>query len=147
VNQERHEVRIFTLCDHAALPPDGKLYLHGAGVHQILVPQLPGPLGSLFLVIRVAVPWPLLGEPHTIKVRALDLDRKPVGPVDPLFAAPVELGKPAGFRPGDEAAANILVQLTGLPIAEPGTINFHLLVDDETLATLPLKVQQAPAQR
>ena len=29
--QDRVEVRIFTLSDHAAVPPDGKLYIHGAG--------------------------------------------------------------------------------------------------------------------
>jgi hypothetical protein len=139
-------VRIFTLCDHAAVPPDGKLYIHGAGVHQVFVPQIPGPLRTLFLVVRLAMPWHQLGEPHTVYIRALDLDRRPIGPTDPLVTTPFELGKPAGHRPGDESAINITCELSGLSIEQPMTIRFHLLVDEQPIGSLPLKVQQLPAQ-
>jgi hypothetical protein len=138
------EIRIFTLCDHAALPPDGKLYIHGAGVQQVFLPQLPGPLTPLFLVVRLSVPLHMIGDPHTLAVRVLDLDRKPIGTTDPVLSVPFELGKPPGFRPGDDAAANLVAQLTGLPMQEPGTIRFHLSVDDQPLTSLPLKVQQLP---
>src|SRR5215216_5279804 len=77
---EHVAVRIFTLCDHASVPPDGKIYIHGAGVHQLFVPQIPGPLRTLFLVVRLSIPWHMLGEPHTVNIRALDLDRQPIGP-------------------------------------------------------------------
>ncbi|MCA1647468.1 MAG: hypothetical protein LC797_19085 [Chloroflexi bacterium] len=135
-------VRIFTLCDHASIPPDGKIYIHGGGVHQLYVPQIPGPLRTLFLVVRLSIPWHMLGEPHSVKIRALDLDRKPVGPNDPLITTPFELGRPAGHRPGDESAINICAELHGLAIQEPMTLRFHLLVDDETIGSLPLKVLQ-----
>jgi hypothetical protein len=143
---DRLAVRIFTLCDHATVPPDGKLYIHGGGVHQVFVPLLPGPLRSLFLVVRLSVPWHMLGEPHTVNVRALDLDRRPIGPTDPLIVTPFELGKPAGHRPGDESAINICAELTGLQIEEPMTLRFHLLVDGEAISSLPLKVMQMPQQ-
>ncbi len=135
-------VRIFTLCDHAAVPPDGKIYIHGGGVHQLFVPQIPGPLRTLFLMVRLSIPWHMLGEPHTVKIRVLDLDRKPVGPVDPLITTPFELGRPAGHRPGDESAINICAELNGLTIHQPMTLRFHLLVDDQTIGSLPLKVGQ-----
>jgi hypothetical protein len=143
---ERVAVRIFTLCDHAAVPPDGKLYIHGAGVHQLFVPQIPGPLRTLFLVVRLAIPWHMLSEPHTVRIRALDLDRRPIGPTDPLVTTPFELGKPAGHRPGDESAINITCELSGLTIDKPMSVHFHLLVDDETIGSLPLKVTQLPPQ-
>jgi len=51
-------------------------------------------LRALFLVARLSIPWHMLGEPHTITIRALDLDRKPIGPSDPLVSSPFELGRP-----------------------------------------------------
>ena len=144
--QDGVAIRIFTLCDHATVPPDGKIYMHGAGVHQLFVPQIPGPLRTLFLVVRLSIPWHMLGEPHTVRIRALDLDRKPIGPSDPLITTPFELGKPAGLRPGDESAINLCAELSGLTIQQPMTLRFHLLVDDEAIGSLPLKVTQLPAQ-
>ena len=141
--QDRLAVRIFTLCDHASVPPDGKIYINGGGVHQLYVPQIPGPLRTLYLVVRLSIPWHMLGEPHTVHLRALDLDRRPVGP-DPLIVTPFELGRPAGHRPGDESAINICAELNGLTIQQPMTLRFHLLVDEETIGSLPLKVLHMP---
>jgi hypothetical protein len=143
---DRVAVRIFTLCDHATVPPDGKIYIHGGGVHQLYVPQIPGPLRTLFLVVRLSIPWHMLGEPHIVGIRALDLDRKPVGPSDPLITTPFELGRPAGHRPGDESAINICAELNGLTVQQPMTLRFHLLIDDEIIGSLPLKVAQMPPQ-
>ncbi len=139
-------VRIFTLCDHASVPPDGKVYIHGGGVNQVFLPQFPGPLRPLWLMVRLFIPWSMLGEPHTVKIRALDLDRNPVGPNDPLLTTPFELGKPPGHRPGDESAINICAELTGLSVQQPMTLRFHLLVDDDTIGSLPLKVAPIPQQ-
>jgi len=142
--QDRLAVRIFTLCDHAVVPPDGKLYIHGAGVHTLYAGQIPGPLRSLYLVVRLSIPWHMLGEPHTVKIQALDLDRRPISPTDPMLTTPFELGRPAGHRPGDESAINICAELNGLTIQQPMTIRFHLLLDDEPIASLPLKVIEMP---
>ncbi len=144
--QDGVAVRIFTLCDHATVPPDGKLYIHGAGVHQLFLPQIPGPLRTLFLVVRLSIPWHMLGEPHTVHIRALDPDRNSIGPTDPLISTPFELGKPPGHRPGDESAINICAELSGLAIPQAMTMHIHLQVDDEPIASLPLKVLAMPPQ-
>src|SRR5258708_7933130 len=141
--QDRVAVRIFTLCDHASVPPDGKIYINGGGGHQLYVPQNPGPLRALYLVVRLSIPWHMLGEPHTVHLPALELGRPPVGP-DPLIVTPFELGRPAGHRPGDESAINICAELNGLTIQQPMTLRFHLLVDEETIGSLPLKVLHMP---
>lgn len=147
LTDEQIAVRIFTLCDHASVPPDGKVYIHGGGIHQLYVPVLPGPLRSLFLVVRLSIPWHMLGEPHTVNIRALDLDRNSVAPNDPMLSTPFELGRPPGHRPGDESAINICAELSGLSLQQPMTIRFHLLVDDRPIGSLPLKVLEMPAQR
>jgi hypothetical protein len=143
--EDRIAVRIFTLCDHATVPPDGKIYMHGAGINQLFMAQMPGPLRALFLVVRLSIPWHMLGEPHTVRIRALDPDRSPVGTTDPLITTPFELGKPAGHRPGDESAVNICAELGGLAVDRPMTIHFHLEVDDDAIGSLPLKVSSMPA--
>jgi len=142
---EQVAIRIFTLCDHATVPPDGKIYIHGGGIHQLYVPQLPGSLRNLFLVVRLSIPWHMLGEPHNIQIRALDLDRQPVGQTDPLISTPFELGRPPGHRPGDESAINICAELSGLVVERPLTLRFHLAVDEEPIGSLPLKVLHLPA--
>ncbi len=143
---DRIEVRIFTLCDHATVPPDGKIYINGAGVNQIYLAQMPGPLRALFLVVRLAIPWHMLGEPHSVRLRALDADRNPIGPTDPLLTTPFELGRPPGHRPGDESAINICAELGGLHVDKPMTVHFHLEVDEEPISSLPLKITQMPVQ-
>src|ERR1700737_3467670 len=144
--QDRLAVRIFTLCDHAVVPPDGKIYIHGGGVHTLYAGQLPGPLRSLWLVSRLSIPWQRLGEPHTVVIQALVLGRKPVSRIDPMLTTPFELGRPAGHRRSDESAINICAELNGLTIQQPMTIRFHLLIDDEPIASLPLKVMEMPTQ-
>ncbi len=143
IAEEQLVVRIFALADHAAVPPDGKLYINGGGVDQMFIPVLPGALGPLSLAIRVRVPWHLTSEPLTLIIRALDADRKPLGP-DPIVSAEVEVGRAPGVRAGDEVAVNLAIPLTGFPVQTEGTIYFHLQVADKALAMLPLKVRRFP---
>lgn len=137
------EVRVLALCDHAVGYPDGKLYLSGVGVGATWLQQIPGALGQLYLAVRLSIPWHMLGEPHTVSVRALDADRNPIGP-DPLFEQEFELGRPAGHRPGDESNVHFIIQLTGYPVQREETVRFHLAVDDQSLTSVPLKVRRLP---
>ena|SRR3712207_2376658 len=140
---DRLEVRIFTIADHAVFAPDGKLYMNGGGIEIMRVQQLPGPLGPSSLALRLRFPWNATSETHRIVVRALDADRKPVGP-DPVLEARAEVGRAPGQRPGDEIGVNLAVALTGLPVQIPdgGTVYFHLSVDDQPLSILPLKLRR-----
>ena len=140
VLQDRLEVRIFTLADHAvAIPVDGKLYINGAGVDQVFLQQIPGQLPQLSLALRIRIPWHMTSDRLPISVRLLDGDRNPVGP-DPLAQANPELGRPPGLRPGDELGVNLALGLAGLPVQAEGTIYFHLEVGGQLLSVLPLKI-------
>lgn len=138
---DRLELRIFTLADHAVVPPDGKLYMNGGGVDRMGLQQIPGGLGPLSLAIRVRVPWRMTSDTMPLLVRVLDADRNPVGP-DPLVQAQVEVGRPPGLRPGDELGVNLVVPLTGFPVQSEGTLYFHVTAAEQLLGVLPLKVQK-----
>lgn len=135
------ELRVFTLADHAVVPPDGKLYMNGGGVDQMYLPEIPGTLGSLSLAIRVRIPWRMTSELLHVQVRALSDDREPVGP-DPVLDANAEVGRPPGLRPGDENCLALAIPLTGFPVEREGTINFHLNLGDRLLGVLPLKIRR-----
>jgi hypothetical protein len=127
------------LADHAAAPPDGKLYINGGGVTTVNLRDQDQPLPTLYLVGRVAVPYLLANEPHRYVVRLLDGDRRPVLN-DPLFVLTGEVGRPAGTRPEDDLCFQFAVGLHGLPPLAAGVVFFHLAVDDQPLAALPLRI-------
>lgn len=140
VPEDRFVPVIFTLADHAAaVREDGKMYLNGAGIGTIAMRTIPGPLTALYLALRLRIPWHRTTEPFTLRIRALNADRTPIDQ-DPIAEIKPEVGRPAGFRPGDEIAMNLVLGLTGLPVKEPGTIYFHLEVDGEDIAVQPLKI-------
>ncbi len=147
--RDRLRVRVFTLADYGATPPDGKLYIGGAGVHQLNLANLPGPIGvPVYLVVRLYVPYLELIDAHHVRIRILDEDEQPIGQ-DPLLDLPnIETGRAPGTRAGDEGAINIVIGLVGYPI----TRNFdrelrariHLEVNEHELDTLPLKITRIP---
>jgi len=136
-------MRVFTLADYAVTPPDGKLYISGGGIDQMLVQRLPGPLGSLYLALRIRVPWHRTSEMLRLTVRVLDADRQPIGP-DPIAVAEAEVGRAPGQRAGDELGFNAVIPLGGLRISKAGTVYFHVSIDEELLGTLPLRVGAMP---
>jgi hypothetical protein len=139
------KVRIFTIADFAAGPPDNKLYITGAGITQVFMQQLPGPLPGLYLAVRIRIPWRMLSEQHTLAIRLLTEDRQLLPEVpDPIFSVPFELGRAPGTRVGDESALNLAMGVMGIPIPREGTFNFHLQVDEQVLDVLPLKVRLLP---
>ncbi len=138
---ERFEVRIYTLADWAAIPPDGKLYIGGGSVDQMYVADIPGSLGPLYLAIRVRVPWRFTSQELPIQVRVLDADRNPVAG-DPFLGGTIEVGRPPGARPGDEMTLQLVAPVTGFPVRAEETLYFHLLVAGVPLAVLPLKIRR-----
>ena len=136
-------LRVFTLADYAVTPPDGKLYISGGGIDQMLIPAIPGPLGSLYLALRIRLPRHKASKSLGLEVRALNAERVPVG-ADPLAGANVEVGRGPGQKVGDEIGINAVVPLQGLHISKAGTIYFHVALDGASLGVLPLRVGAMP---
>ena len=145
LEEERPEVRMFVIADHAVMAPDGKMYLNGAGIDQVVLPSTPGHLPApLYIAVRIRVPWHLTSESLRLRIRALDADRRPFG-ADPIVDGQMEVGRAPGARPGDEMAVNLAVPIAGLPIPRPGTMHFHLELAERILGVLPLKINVRPA--
>jgi hypothetical protein len=145
LHDERPEVRMFVIADHAVLAPDGKLYLNGAGIDQVWIPAVPGHLPTpLYIAVRIRVPWHLTSESLHLRIRGLDADRVPFGP-DPLVDGQMEVGRPPGARAGDEIAVSLAVPIAGLAVPQAGTVHFHLELADQVLGILPLKINVRPS--
>lgn len=82
----------------AAEAVGGKIYLLGGGWDRLLVPQLPGPPGAPFAVAAgVSVPWGMTNKRLHLGVEVLDADGALVAT---LIDGQIEVGRPAGIRPG-----------------------------------------------
>jgi len=67
------------LADHAAVPPDGKLYVLGGGINMLGMPEIPG--RAAFDVVGGFRFSPADAHSvHTVELRLLDADRKLVIP-------------------------------------------------------------------
>ncbi len=142
ISDDRVAIRIFALADYAD-NAGGKILMAGGGITQVFLQKLPGPLPRLFLVVRVRVPWTMRAEPHTLRLRLLDADRQPVAAgSDKLVDGRAELGTPPGFHAGDELHIDAILGFEGIPVQKEETIYFHLVVDEQEIGRLPLKVRQ-----
>ncbi len=138
---EQMRVRIFTLAEHAMAAADGRLYISGAGVTNLNMANIPGPITfGLFLVVRLYVPYHDATLPHRVRLRVLDEDARPVGQ-DPLFdVGNIETGRAPGIRPGDESAINLVLALNGFPVQREGRARVYLEVDGQPLDSLPFRI-------
>jgi hypothetical protein len=138
--------RIFVVADYAVVAPDGKLYISGANIQTMWLPEFPGVAGQLFIALLLGVPWSVASEPHHVVIRALDEDRQPLpGTPDPLFDAQAETGRPPGTRPGDELTIALAFGLTGLPIDRERLVFFRVVVDEADVAAYPFRFRQLPS--
>jgi hypothetical protein len=139
--QDRLRLRLFTLADHAATPPDGKIYIGGAGVHNLNQVNIPGPImAPLFVVVRLHFPYLEAGDPHRVRIRILDEEMQPIGQDPVIDVANIETGRPPGIRPGDENPINVVLGLTGYPIQREGRARVYLEVDGQPMDSLPLRI-------
>lgn len=141
----RPVLRVLTLADHAAVTPDDKLYIGGAGAQRQGLKTFPGALGQIYLAVVVAIPSNLAGEPHRVRIRYLDEDRTPIGPDGMVFEGTVETGRPPGLRAGEELDIKIALGLAGFPVEHEGLTFFHVEFDGELLGVLPLRLLRLEA--
>jgi hypothetical protein len=129
----------FALLAEAAAGAEGKLYLHGAGLRRIDVPQLPW-ASTLAVVARFTADLEEAGAEHEIQLTVYSPDREEI-----LLPPPIPLVLPTKESlPGDwvEMSAVALAQLTGA-FAVEGWFEFELKLDGEHLTTMRLRIVDA----
>lgn len=128
------------LCD-AAEEANGKLFILGGGWSVL---RRPSPMA---LAIRLSVPWDRANEPHTITATLLDEDGETVDPGEGPITVEgiVEVGRPAGVKPGTPLDSPFVLSFPPLPL-EAGRYVWELEAEGATLARAAFTVlAEAPA--
>jgi hypothetical protein len=129
------------LCD-AAEQVNGKLYILGGGWSIIFAPGIPT---SVTLAVKLSVPWDQTNRPLHVKASLVTEDGESVdlgqGPVQ--AEGDVEVGRPAGIKPGTEIDLPFVLPFGGLAFT-PGGYVWLLEVDNEPVARTPFRVLPGP---
>ena len=129
---------VMLLCDYAE-ELGGKLYIMGGGWSHLYTPRQPS---SMALAIKLSVPWTQANEPHSLGIRLLTQDGKPVPNEqgeDIALMGKVEVGRPPGLRPGTNLDLPIAARFNSL-VLEPGTYRWDLEIDETLMASTPFDV-------
>jgi hypothetical protein len=133
------------LASAAEGPPNGLVYILGAGIDTLWRDQYPTNFGGA-MVLRLLATRLESERSHKVEVHCSDEDGGPV------LAAPIVLTIPARVVPtehpkGWDLAAQIVINLAGVRIDRAGLYNFEIMIDDQQVRTLPFRaVQAAPGQ-
>ena len=127
------------LCD-SAQSVAGKLYILGGGWSQV-GPQAPPGGFNMALAIKLTVPWDRANEQFHMRAALVTADGQPVefggGPVQ--ADGKLEVGRPAGLRPGTPLDSTLALNFSGLGL-NPGGYVWQLEIGDHVLARAPFRV-------
>lgn len=119
------------LCDYAE-EVGGKLYIMGGGWTQATANA---PL-QISLALNLLIPWDQTNVTHRLDARLVTQDGEEVtidgNPV--LIEGQVEVGRPAGTKPGMAMATPLAFRVGGL-VLEPGLYRWDVRVNEQVVAT------------
>ena len=128
------------LASAAEGPPNGLVYILGAGIDTLWREQYPAPFGGA-MVLRLLTTRLESERPHKVEVHCSDQDGTAVLPQPIVLTLPPRQ-VPSEHPHGWDLAANIVINLAGVHIAKPGFYQFEILVDDQQVRTLPFRLVQ-----
>jgi len=129
------------LANAAEAPPNGLVYILGAGFDTLIRDTYPTPFGGV-IVLRVQTTRLETERMHKIEVHASDEDGRAVLPQPIAINLPARQ-VPAEYPHGWDLAASIVINLQSVPINRPGFYNFEILIDDQQVRTLPFRAVKA----
>ena len=131
------------LANGAEAPPNGLVYILGAGFDTLVRDKFPTPFNGV-IVLRLQTTRLETERPHKVEVHCSDEDGKPVLPQPIVLNLPARQ-VPADYPHGWDLAANIVINLPTVPINQPGFYNFEIIIDDQSARTLPFRAVKAAA--
>jgi hypothetical protein len=135
-------VRNFLLADAVAVGPEGKAFIHGAGIDRVHAMTFPWTQPQLAAYITLLREEEQFGSDHYFRFRFLRPDGSRLGP---------EIGGnfriPTPQDPDSPVQMNLALALAGIEFPEAGRYEAELEVDEEVLDSLPLVValREAPS--
>lgn len=129
------------LANAAEAPPNGLVYILGAGFDTLVRDQFPTPFGGV-IVLRLQTTRLETERPHKVEVHCTDEDGQPLLPQPIVLQVP---GRqvPHEYPHGWDLSANIVINLSTVAIVKPGFYNFEILIDDQQVRTLPFRAVKA----
>jgi hypothetical protein len=133
------------LANHAEAPPNGLLYVSGAGWDTInvgapLPPEVPDGIVAFVqgvVVIRLLFHHTEIGTEYPFRMTVVDEDGNKVGEIDGSVTA---RARTDDSPPTWMQATNILAPLAGLPLPRFGEYRIHLHVNREHKGDIPFRV-------
>ncbi len=135
------KVNAFFVADHAEAI-NGKLYVTGGCWDRIFAPVIPAIHNHLSIVFSITVPWTATNEKHQLEIVLEDADGASLLPSE--IKGEFEVGRPPGWRPGDDATMVGVFNINGLKFEKAGRHAFVLKIDGQDVARTGLDVQQVP---
>jgi hypothetical protein len=133
------------LASAAEAPPNGLVYILGAGIDTVTRDQFPTTLNGA-IVLRFLASRIESERAHKVEVHCTDEDGTAVLPQPIVLTLPPRK-VPPDYPHGWDLAASIVINLVGVGIPRPGFYNFEVLVDDSQVRTLQfLAVKPAQVQ-
>jgi len=134
------QVSLAVLADAANMTPEGKLNILGE-FNSILAVALPVRWPMMRLVLKIDA-RPEEGRKHRLAVRAVDEKGNVIAKIGD---GTIDLGEP--FRPGLSRRGQMIVEIEGATFPSYGTYRFEILVDGNTLGSVPLYVYEPGEQQ
>lgn len=130
------------LCD-AADEVGGKLYIMGGGWTHLLQADVPT---SMALAVVLSVDWNETNERHQVEaaLRTDDGEQVKAGDQPVVQAGQIEVGRPAGLKPGSAISVPVAMSFHGLALPAGGYV-WELRVGSDTKARAPFRVGPYPA--
>jgi hypothetical protein len=125
------------LANAAEGPPNGLVYVLGAGIDTLWRDQFPAPFGGA-MVIRLLSTRLESERPHKVEVHCSDEDGNAVLP-QPIVLNMAPRQVPSEHPQGWDLASNIVINLAGVAIPKAGHYRFEILIDDQQVRTLPFR--------
>ena len=136
---------LLTLAEWALIGPDGRITLGNAMTTAVQVPAFPAGLPPLYLVASVTAPAAWAGHQAQLAVRALGEAGHPVG-ADPLVSG-AALFPSSGQDAPTAPRLQFALQITGLPVQNPGRLRFVLSLAGDEIGEVGLEVRLSPPTR
>src|SRR5207245_6209027 len=124
-------MKVTMMLADAAQAVNGKLYIMGGG-WSVMGPE-PTPYA---IALKVEVPWDETNKRHTLVLRLLDDDGRPVrvaarneDPIALEIPADFEVGRPAGEHAGSPIDKPLVINIGPMPLAHGRRFVWRLFID------------------
>jgi hypothetical protein len=126
------------LCDYVRVEPTGVAHAIAAGIDTVWTESVPAGQ-NVGLLVRVAFDRTECGRPHRVEVIFQDADGQRLAQLQGGATPEWPPDHPPGWKVGALLGLNV-----GIPLPAFGQYSFEILLNDNHVKAIPLRVEQGP---